>query len=129
MWDVCGNMSEKIITFDVTTGSVPEIAASGGIDIYSEVSGTETTFYVRHNCCGAVVDVTVEVFDLMGRRVWSTTRTGGSEMSATVPIVWNMTDTGGRRVPHGIYVCRATVSTDGVKVVTKSKKLAVGRAG
>ena len=129
VWDVCGNMSEKSITFDVTTGSVPEIAASGGIDIYSEVSGTETTFYVRHNCCGAVVDVTVEVFDLMGRRVWSTTRTGGSEMSATVPIVWNMTDAGGRRVPHGIYVCRATVSTDGVQVATKSKKLAVGRAG
>ena len=122
VWDVYNNVSEKTITFNVVNGLAPEIA-----DVYcaANPASVETSFYVKHNRPDAVMSVTIEVYDLMGRRVWSTTQSGRSDMYTTTPVTWDLTDTGGRRVPRGIYVYRATISTDGVKEATKAKKLAV----
>ena len=122
VWDVYGNSSGKTISFNVTNASVAEIAASNDLDIYSEFNGSETTFYVRHNYLAADVKVTVEVYDLMGCRVWQTTQPGSA---TTVPVTWNLQDDGGRRVPGGIYIYRAIISADGIKEATKAKKLAV----
>lgn len=122
VWDVYSNMSEKTISFNVVKGLAPEIA-----DIYcaANPASVETSFYVRHNRPDAVVSVTIEVFDLMGRRVWSTTQSGRSDMYTSTPVTWDLTDLSGRRVPRGIYVYRATITTDGIKEATKAKKLAV----
>ena len=122
VWDVYNNVNEKTITFNVIQGLAPEIA-----DIYSLFDGTagETSFYVKHNRPDAVVSVTIEVYDLMGRPVWRTTQSGRSDMFTSTPVTWDLLDSGGRRVPRGIYVYRATITTDGVQVATKSKKLAV----
>jgi hypothetical protein len=57
--------------------------------------------------------------------VWKTVQAGRSDMYTSIPVTWDLIDLGGRRVPRGIYVYRATISTDGVKEATKSKKLAV----
>ena len=122
VWDVYNNMSEKTINFNVINGLAPEIA-----DIYSLYNGSdnELFFYVKHNRPDAVVSVAIEVFDLMGRLVWSTTQSGRSDMFTSTPVVWNLLDRGGCRVPNGIYIYRATITTDGVQVATRSKKLAV----
>ena len=122
VWDVYNNVSEKTITFNVVKGLAPEIA-----DVYcaGNPASVETSFYVKHNRPDAVVSVTIEVYDLMGRKVWSTTQSGRSDMYTTTPVTWDLTDMGGRRVPRGIYVYRATISTDGIKEATKAKKLAV----
>ncbi len=122
VWDVYNNVSEKTITFNVVKGLAPEIA-----DIYcaANPASVETSFYVKHNRPDAVVSVTIEVFDLMGRRVWSTTQSGRSDMYTSTPVTWDLIDMSGRRVPRGIYIYRATISTDGIKEATKAKKLAV----
>ena len=122
VWDVYNNVSEKTISFNVVNGLAPEIA-----DIYSLLDGSagETSFYVKHNRPDAVVTVTIEVYDLMGRPVWRTTQSGRSDMFTSTPVVWNLVDIGGRRVPRGIYVYRSTITTDGIQVATKAKKLAI----
>ena len=122
VWDVYNNVSEKTISFNVVNGLAPEIA-----EIYcsSIPASVETSFYVKHNRPDAIVSVTIEVYDLMGRLVWSTTQSGRSDMYTSIPVTWDLVDAGGRRVPRGIYVYRATISTDGVKEATKAKKLAV----
>ena len=122
VWDVYNNMSEKTISFNVVNGLAPDIA-----DVYcaGNPASVEASFYVRHNRPDAVVSVTIEVYDLMGRLVWNTTQSGRSDMYTSAPVTWDLTDMSGRRVPRGIYVYRATISTDGVKEATKSKKLAV----
>ena len=122
VWDVYNNVSEKTISFNVINGLTPEIA-----DIYNLYDGSagESSFYVRHNRPDAVVSVTIEVYDLMGRPVWRTTQSGRSDMFTSTPIVWNLVDNAGRRVPRGIYVYRATITTDGLQQATKSKKLAI----
>ncbi len=122
VWDVYNNVSEKTITFNVVKGLAPEID-----DVYatSNPASVETSFYVRHNRPEAVVSVSIEVYDLMGRMVWNTTQSGRSDMYKSTPVTWDLTDMSGRRVPRGIYIYRATISTDGIKEATKSKKLAV----
>ena len=122
VWDVYNNVGEKTINFNVVNGLAPEIA-----DVYcaANPASVETSFYVKHNRPDAVVSVTIEVYDLMGRRVWSATQAGRSDMYTSTPVTWDLTDVSGRRVPRGIYVYRATITTDGVKEATKAKKLAV----
>ena len=122
VWDVYNNVSEKTITFNVVNGLAPDIA-----DVYclGNPASDEASFYVKHNRPDAVVSITIEVYDLMGRKVWGTTQSGRSDMYTSTPVTWDLIDSGGRRVPRGIYVYRATISTDGIKEATKSKKLAV----
>ena len=122
VWDVYNNVSEKTIQFIVVNGLKPEIA-----EVYctGNPARDETSFYVKHDRPDAVVNVTIEVYDMMGRMVWKTVQAGRSDMYTSIPVTWDLIDLGGRRVPRGIYVYRATISTDGVKEATKSKKLAV----
>lgn len=122
VWDVYNNVSEKTISFNVVNGLAPEIT-----DVYAAANpaSVETNFYVKHNRPDAIMSITIEVYDLMGRLVWNTTQSGRSDMYTSAPITWDLIDNGGRRVPRGIYVYRATISTDGIKEATKAKKLAV----
>lgn len=122
VWDVYNNMSEKTISFNVALGAKPEV-----VDVYAtdNPARTSTTFYVEHNRPDANMQMTIEVFDLMGRPVWSTTQSGKSNMFMSFPIVWDLTGKDGRRVPRGIYIYRASISTDGEHEVSKGKKLAV----
>jgi hypothetical protein len=61
----------------------------------------------------------------MGRLVWSSQESGKSDMFTSFPITWNLTDMSGRRVPRGIYIYKAGISTDGIQETTKAKKIAV----
>ncbi len=58
VWDVYGNMSEKTITFNVSTGAVPEITAPDDVNIYCAFDGSDMTFYVRHDRLGVGGGVT-----------------------------------------------------------------------
>ena len=58
--------------------------------------------------------------------MWSGQASGRSDMFTTVPVSWDLTDTAGRRVARGIYLYRATISTDGGNTYeTASRRLAV----
>lgn len=122
VWDVYNNMSERTVSFNVVKGLKPDI-----YQVYSTNNPAryETTFYVKHNRPDAVLTMGVEVYDLMGRLVWRTRQNGVSDSYTSFPVTWDLRDMGGRRVPRGIYVYRAILSTDGVQEATKSKKLAV----
>lgn len=123
VWDNNNNSSDATINFNVVTGLAPNI-----YDVYtnSNPASVEANFYLKHDRPDATITVTIEVFDLLGRPVWSKTETGRSDMFTSFPITWNLCDNAGRRVSRGIYVYRASITTDGVQESTKSKKLAVG---
>ena len=122
VWDVFNNSSEKTITFNVMSGLKPEIDE---IKAFPNPASTTTTFIITHNRPEATVTVTIEVFNLMGQRMWSTTQSGRSSMFSSFPITWDLSDYSGSRLPRGIYLYKATISTDGHQESTKTKKLAI----
>lgn len=122
VWDVFNNSSEKTITFNVMSGLKPEIDE---INAFPNPASTSTTFLVTHNRPEATVTITIEVFNLMGQRVWSTTQSGRSSMFAAFPITWDLSDYSGTRLARGIYLYKATISNDGHQESTKTKKLAI----
>ena len=122
VWDVFNNSSKKTINFNVINGLKPEIDE---IKAFPNPASTTTTFIVTHDRPEAAVTITIEVFNLMGQRVWSTTQSGRSTMFSSFPITWDLSDYSGSRLSRGIYLYRATITTDGHQESTKTKKLAI----
>ena len=124
VWDTAPNSSEATISFSVSKEIAPKL-----YDVYTDVNpvSTEANFYISHDRPDRNLTVKVEVFDLMGQRLWQATETGRSDMFTTLPIRWDLCDEGGRRVTRGIYLYRATVSDEdsGEKTATESRRLAV----
>lgn len=122
VWDVFNNSSEKTINFNVMNGLKPEIDE---VKAFPNPAATTTSFIITHNRPDATVTITIEVYNLMGQRMWSTTQSGRSTMFSSFPITWDLSDYSGSRLPRGIYIYRATISTDGRQESTKAKKLAI----
>ncbi len=122
VWDTSGNPSEQAINFTVATGLAPKI-----YDIYSDANPASTVanFYLSHNQPDNMVTVTVSVYNLLGRQIWSGSSSGRSDMFLSVPVSWDLTDTSGRRVQRGIYIYRATITADGTNFETASRRIAV----
>lgn len=117
VWDNAGNSSRTEFGFRIAPQSeIPDL------DIYTDASPaiSSVTFYINS---GEAVQGIVEVFDLAGRRVWySEAPRGDGALSAR----WNLIDTGGSRVPRGIYLYRATVRDAAGQESKATKKFAVG---
>lgn len=122
VWDNLNNSSDTTITFNVIEGLAPEM-----YDVYttSSPASVEANFYIKHNRPDAMITVRLSVYNLMGREIWSVTQTGKSDMFTSFPITWNLCDYASRRVNRGIYIYKASISTDGIQETTKSKKIAV----
>lgn len=122
VFDVYNNSSEKTVSFNVISGMKPEL-----YDVYTDANpaSISANFYVKHNRPDATLTITLDIMDLLGRIVWTTTQTGRSDMFTSFPITWDLNDMTGNRVQRGIYLYRATVKTDSGHEATKSKKIAV----
>ena len=122
VWDTAGNSAQQTIDFGVSEGLAPKI-----YDVYSDANpaSTSANFYLRHNQPDNMVTVTITVYSLMGRPVWSRTVSGRSDMFLTMPVTWDLTDTAGRRVGRGIYLYRASITSDGQNFETASRRIAV----
>lgn len=122
IWDVDANASTKTITFNVDPAAAPKI-----FDVYSDANPATTSanFYITHNRPDCMATVTVTVYNLIGRPLWSKTVTGISDMFTSTPVSWNLTDFAGRRLGRGIYLYRATITCDGEHYDTGSHRIAV----
>ncbi len=122
VWDTDGNAAEKELEFISRTDCAPVITT-----VFTDCNPavTEANFYVTHDQPETMATVIVTVFNLSGQPVWTGQTTGRCDMFSTAPLTWDLTDSSGRRVPRGIYVYRASVTTDSNTYVSASQKLAV----
>lgn len=122
VWDTSGNAASQTIDFFVAEGIAPKI-----YDVYTDANpaSTQANFYLEHDQPDRMVTVGITVYNLMGRPVWSKVQSGRSDMFTTVPVTWDLTDTGGHRVGRGIYLYRATITADGQSYETASRRIAV----
>ncbi len=122
VFDTSGNVCERELSFTVSDKVAPRI-----FEVYADANpaSTSTNFYVRHDRPENIVQVKIEVFDLMGRPVWSSVQKSMSDNDLSAPVAWNLTDSNGHRVGRGIYLYRATVTADNTHFQTTSRRIAV----
>lgn len=123
VWDTSGNVGEHTLECFVQQGATPTI-----YDIYTDANpaSVEANFYLVHDRPDMIMTVRVEVFNLMGQPVWSSSSTGRSDMYVSTPVTWNLNDMAGHRVSRGIYLYRATITeSGGEQHVTKTSRIAV----
>lgn len=122
VFDTSGNLAERTIDFLVDDNIAPQI-----FDVFTDASpaSESASFYVRHDRPETILSVTVTVYDLLGHPVWEGTTKGLSDSNISAPVVWDLTDRAGHRVPRSIYIYRASITTDNAHYETASRRLAV----
>jgi hypothetical protein len=120
-WDVANNSSEAEIEFEVT-----------GDFIISAVHSTPnpavgfTNFRFEHNQADATLDVMIEIFDLMGRRIEYITTEVGSAGLVSNPVMWDFNSTQ-TALGNGIYAYRITARNNSDVVTSASGKMMISR--
>lgn len=122
IWDILNNSTSYVFTFEVKEGLKPNL-----IELYATPNPArdKVDFYLSHNRPESELTVTVMVYDMTGRFLWSTEKSGSSELFKSYIVSWDLKDNGGRRVRPGIYLYRAAIRANGSKEATKANKLIV----
>jgi hypothetical protein len=120
-WDVANNSSEAEIEF-VVTG---DFYISQVINSPNPVKDY-TFFTFEHNQSDATLNVMIEIFDQMGRRVDYIVTQVGSAGTRSNPVRWNFNETR-TLILNGIYIYRVTAqNSDGI-YFSKSGKMMISR--
>ena len=120
-WDILNNSSTAELTFNVERGLEPNLF---NVSCTNNPAKTTTTFIVTHDRMGSDVDVTLDIFDMSGRLLWSYSESGTSTSDAYT-IDWDLTVDGGCRLGTGVYLYRVRLSSDGSSQASKAKKLII----
>ena len=119
--DVQNNTSQVTLDFNIV-GGMPDDDLR--IDATENPATTATTFIVSHDLGNMPVDVTIEVFDLTGKRLWIGEEQG-TQSVGNYTRTWNLMDTNGGVLPAGVYLYRAKISAQGNTKMSKARKLIV----
>lgn len=122
VWDNANNSSTADLEFNVGAALDPVIT-----DLCTDVNPATTSvvFSVGVDRPNTRINCLLEVFDLSGRRVWDAEEEILTDMQSTMRVNWDLKDKGGVRVPRGIYLYRATVTSPEGTYSSKTRKLAV----
>lgn len=119
-WDTMNNSSTAQLAFNVVKSLSPTIYS---VDVTRNPASTSTTFIISHSLAGCAVDITIDVFDMSGRQLWTCSESGTQTGSYTVN--WDLVQSNGQRLQTGVYLYRVRMSADGSAVASKAKKLVV----
>lgn len=122
VWDNANNSSTASLDFVVAVAKAPEI-----YELTTDVNPArdKVNFILTTDQPMSKLTCLIEVFDLNGRRVWSSESSTSADILASITKSWDLKDTAGVRVPRGIYLYRATITTEAGTSATRTKKLAV----
>lgn len=120
-WDVFNNTSTCTLGFVVDTALKPQVFH---LSASQNPATTATNFLVSYSLPGAECTFTIDVYDFMGRRLWTQTETGSSN-SATYSIPWNLCTSAGGRLGSGIYLYRCTIQSGDSRKVSEAQKIII----
>ncbi len=122
VYDNAGNATRSLIEFIVSPYKDPLI-----IELRTDrnPASTAVVFEVKIDMPNTAMSCVLDVYDLNGRKVWTTKGKIPSDMYGSIQFDWNLVDASGSRVPRGIYLYRVNVETPEGMYSSKTKKLAV----
>lgn len=121
-WDNANNVSKASIEINVGALVDPVIY---DITAITDAANESVVFRIMTDRPNTALKCDLGIYDLAGRRIWGTDQTLSSDLESVINTTWDMTDSGGNRVPRGIYIYRATLETPEGTSGAKSKKIAV----
>lgn len=123
VYDNLGNQTEKTLDFAVTENDKPIIYE---VSPDCNPARTSVTFTLAHDRLCEATDCSVSVYSLSGLKIWTGEISGRvQDLGAGATVSWDLCDAGGNRVPRGIYLYRATVTTSKGVSQSKTGRLAV----
>ncbi|MCD7971577.1 MAG: type IX secretion system sortase PorU, partial [Candidatus Azobacteroides sp.] len=122
VWDIMNNSSNIAFEFTVKEGLAPRLFRLSAIP---NPAREVTNFYLTHDRPDNYMSVRIDVYSLSGQIVWSHTQNEHSSTFEAVPVRWELCNLNGQRLPPGIYVFRATISSNGSEETTEAKKLII----
>lgn len=124
VWDNANNSTSKELSFYVSASWLPEITK---LTTDVNPATTSVNFLVSTDGANGIMECTIEVYDLNGKRLWTGTTPSLSAGATSVSLGWDLCDSNGGRVNRGIYIYRAIVKTPEGATIMKSNKLAVAK--
>lgn len=122
IWDIMNNPSMDTLRFEVIKGLKPSLSS---LDAYPNPARESVSFHLSHDRPECDMKIGIMIYDLSGRLHWSHEETGSSEIFKDYTIIWNLTNNMGSRLKPGVYLYRATISTDNSKEATETKKIII----
>ncbi len=120
-WDVLNNTSVETLDFVVDHSLAPTLLS---VRLSDNPATVGTNFIITHNLLGSECEITIEVFDFAGRRLWFHQEADTSS-SGVFTVPWNLSTNAGGRLFSGIYLYRVGLRSGTSKQVTKSQKLII----
>jgi len=114
VWDLLGNSTTKHLDFEV----VEQTTQVFSVSIFPNPASTVANIQINLQE-GEIEQVTVEIFDLQGRRVWTKNQRTADTVS------WNLTGQNGTNIASGVYIYRVVVQTNTGEVLSQSNKIFV----
>lgn len=122
-WDLLNNPGSITLNCVVDPGLAMNILK---LTASKNPARTQTQFLLTYDRPGSVCQFTVEVFDFMGRLLWSHSESGSND-TGFYAIPWDLTTGSGFPLGSGIYLYRARVTCDKSEEATAAQKLIINR--
>lgn len=120
-WDVLNHTNSVRLDFVVDPTVKPNMLK---LTATHNPATESTTFLAFHDMKGCECTYTLEVFNFMGKCVWSKTGVTSSD-NAVISIPWNLTNGNGAKQGSGVYLYRCTMQSDESRNVSKTEKLII----
>lgn len=123
-WDNNNNPSTTSLNFEVQAAQTPQLTA-----LYAtpNPASDSVTFVISHNRPKTNVAVKIEVMDVSGRLLYSSTAEGMTSTDNVYKTTWDLRLASGGKVQTGVYLYRASLSANGSSWTSKASRLVVVR--
>ncbi len=105
-WDVLNNYNEATISFEVVNSGIYQIQYLAN---YPNPFTDKTNFVFKHNHPNEPLHITLNIYDLSGRKIYSRNENITTEGYTVGPIVWNGTNNYGQKISGGVYIAEIIV--------------------
>ncbi|MDF1574669.1 MAG: type IX secretion system sortase PorU [Bacteroidales bacterium] len=124
IWDIHNNSTEKSIDFMVVDS---EEMLMEQIYNYPNPFFDRTWFSIAHNRPDSQLRLVLSIYSLSGEMVRLIDMQVNSPGYRLEPLMWDGTSSGGTEMGGGVYIYRATLSTEEGEVASSSGKLIIAR--
>ena len=119
-WDIYNNSSTATLNF-VVGNSAPKLFE---VESTTNPASTTTSFRIIHDRIGCAMDLSIDIYDMAGRKLWSKSQ-HETPTSNTISIDWDLTAAGGSRIGTGVYLYRVKMETADGQFSSRTKKLVI----